>query len=554
MPTLRVRSGPVEPQELDFDGTIIIGRASGADFHLDHNLVSRQHARIRLGEEGWVVSDLSSGNGTYLNRSTERLVGEQPLSDGDTLRVGKVVLEFTGGDASSKWKEESSIIQLREGLAGERDQVLERVRPEEAVSALIQIPGRKGGGERLQVMYDVSQAMGRTLEEDALLPLILEKLFEVFPQAERGAVLLSSDHEANLLPRFARTRTGEIEEISLSRTVLKEVVESRAGVLTADATQDDRFSGAATVHQLQLRSVVCVPMIAEGELYGVIYVDGSDSRRPFSQDDMALMVGIGGQAALALANSRLHRTLLKQELLMQDLELANRIQQSFLPNSTPEIEGYAFWDDYSPALEVGGDYYSFLDLEDGCLGIAVGDVSGKGVSAALYMAHLSSEMRYQSAGLNDPGEILRRLNVALCRESEAGLFVTLVLCVLQLPTRRMAVASAGHLPLFVKAPSGVVRLDVPTNVPLAIDETMDFDVAVFQLDPEDTVVAYTDGVTEADDGTGKLFGEDSLSSVLNGCGSTPREVSAAVMKAVRAHFGQAPQNDDVTLICFGPMG
>jgi len=366
--------------------------------------------------------------------------------------------------------------------------------------------------------------------------------------------MLYDAEENQLLPEVARTRSGEATEIAVSRTLIREVIQSHQGLLCADALDDARYSMGASIVNFQIRSVIVVPMIAEGKVLGVVHVDGAESSKAFEEDDMALLLGIASQAALSLANSRLHQRLLKQELLEQDLMLANRIQHKFLPQRPPQVPGYDFQDDYNAALEVGGDYYDFFELPNGQIGIALGDVSGKGVSAALYMAKLSSDVRFQSASRTGPAEIMNGINASLMADVEEGMFVTLVYLSLDPATGEVQYSNAGHLrPLLRRANGEVISLEGAADVPLGIDEETEFRQDSFQLEPGDTVVIFTDGVVEATDPDHEQFGDERVLETLKASSGTPADVKETILSAVKAFFRGAPPNDDLTLVCFGPV-
>ncbi|MDQ2869750.1 MAG: PP2C family protein-serine/threonine phosphatase, partial [Acidobacteriota bacterium] len=226
-----------------------------------------------------------------------------------------------------------------------------------------------------------------------------------------------------------------------------------------------------------------------------------------------------------------------------------------LPKSPPSREGFDIRAHYQPALEVGGDYYDFLELPDGRLGIAVGDVSGKGVSAALYMVKVRGEVRYHSAGLSDPGEILAHVNRAICRDmADDGMFVTAVLLVLDPARRRLTVASAGHMPPVLRRADGtLVVLESPRSAPLGAREDAEFLPAGFDLTEGDTVVAYTDGVSEAVGRKEQLFGDERLRAAVRAAPGTPEDVLTAVLDAVREFSKGEPQSDDLTVLSFGPV-
>jgi serine phosphatase RsbU (regulator of sigma subunit) len=303
---------------------------------------------------------------------------------------------------------------------------------------------------------------------------------------------------------------------------------------------------------LRLRSVLCAPIVAGDEVYGVIHLDGSDASHPFVKADMYLLLAIAAHVALSLANARMHRRVLKQELVEQDLLLATKIQNQFLPQRTPDVPGFEFCDEYSSALEVGGDYYDFLQMADGRVGIAVGDVCGKGIAAALYMARLSSEMRYTAAGRHNPADVLTRLNRTMCENLAEGMFVTLVLMVLDPRTATLEMASAGHLPPLLRAATGEIReVELPPNLPIGVDEELEYEQIERPLAPGECVATFTDGITEATDAQQEEFGDDRLLEAIRTSDGSAQGVLGSALAAVKAFIAGSPQADDITLVTLG---
>jgi phosphoserine phosphatase RsbU/P len=545
MPKLIVRRGPSPGREYDLRQQVVLGRGTSADVSFDDPTISRRHTMLTPRGARWILTDLRSGNGTLVNGSVVQ--SEHELRDGDEVSLGNIALEFR----CEQGRRPADSVVLVDAARGD---VLGSFAAAGAVESIVARSGHARVLERrLQLVYDVATAVADVLDERRLLELILEKLFEVFPQAERGFALVKERDSDELVPAASRNRSGGTSGIAVSRSLVRDVVENRRGILSIDAMQDDRFASHATVHQLEIRSVVCVPMIARDELLGVLHVDGGSAAQPFSRDDMALMMGVAVQAALAISNARMHESIVKHQLLEQDLELARKIQARFLPHETPEVGGFSFRTEYVSALEVGGDYFDFIPLPGGSLGIAAGDVSGKGVSAALYMAKLSSEMRYHAAAISSPGEILERVNRALMRDFEDGMFATLVILALDPARRRVTVASAGHLdPLVRSAAGGVRKISLTRGAPLGVVDGALFAEHNVDLAAGDVVVLYTDGVTEATNPKDELLGDDRLESLVARAGSTADEVCEAILSGVRRFLDGAVQNDDITIVCFGP--
>ena len=542
------------PAEIVLGDSMVVGRSSSADFRIGEPTVSRKHARFSRSSDGYVVENLSTGNGTQVNR--EMIHGERVLADGDEIRLGDVVLRFEVDAEASESQtahDSTSFMVIDDSGSLNAESVVEWLKASDA--EMVGTATSDHAGARLQLLYDVGEQIGANFDEEHIFRTVLTKLFDVFPQASSGSVV-SYDGEADeLTPRLSLDNRGEEINVLISQSLIRGVIEQKTGVLTADALDDERFSAFETVHQLKMRTVLCVPMIAGDEVFGVLQLTGDDPRHTFVRDDMVLLLGVAGQVALAVSNARLHARLLQRQLVDKDMALANKVQQSFLPSEPPDVEGYAFWHCYSPALEVGGDYFGYLDLVPGYVGIAAGDVSGKGVSAALFMARVSGEVRYRAAGLKRPGQILELLNQVLVEDAKEGMFITLVLCVVETSTRLLRVANAGHHAPLVRGLSGsVVELELPANYPLGVVPDAEFPECAFYLDPGDTVMLYTDGVNEAENAALEQYGEDQLRQTIADSKGRPRDVADSVLDSVKGFIGDRAQNDDITIVCFGPGG
>jgi len=306
---------------------------------------------------------------------------------------------------------------------------------------------------------------------------------------------------------------------------------------------------------MQVRSVMCVPLIFRNDLLGIIYIDtGRPSDRfRFTMEDLDLLTGIASQAALAIQNARMHERLLQRERLERDMQFAHEVQRSFLPDKVPRIEGYEFSAWYGSAQEVGGDFYDFIELPDGRVAVVIGDVSGKGVPAALLMARLTSELRFLALSEPEPPSILSRLNERMVSGRTEDRFVTLLYVVLDTKERSIEVANAGHpYPLVRKREEGrLERLCEPINPPLGVMPSVEFKSLRYNLAEGDTVAVFTDGVTEAMNVRKERFGMQRLERAIANGAPGARAIMERILKQVSEFVGLASPSDDLTLVCFG---
>lgn len=548
MAQIRVTKGEAVGSEFRFDEQAVIGRGSAADISLTDPGISRRHARIVCTDEGWVLSDLQSANGTFVRG--RRVLEPLLLRNGDRFAVASVELELVADEARRP--------ELRY-TDGDQQPVLGSVLAAKATDLLFAGNATDDAGlaalrHRLQLMYEVGEALTSILDEAELLRTILQKIFTVFPGIERGSILVLDEATQQLLPRVSTTREGEEIDLAVSRTMVWDSIDNRRAILSVDAAHDERFAAAQTVQSLALHAVACVPMLFRDEVFGVIHLDGPDPQRAIPAADLPLLMGIGAQAGMGIAHARFHARALHQELVSQDLAMARRIQARFLPTEPPDVERWEFWGDSKAALEVGGDYYDYLSFADGRIGVAVGDVSGKGVSGALYMARLSSEIRYQTAMSRDVREVVAKVNQTLSKELEAGMFVTLLMAAIDPRSGEVQIVSAGHNPPLLRHSGGEVEpLAIPRNVPLGVDDERVFEDIRYVLLAGEMVIFYTDGITESMDVNQEEFGEQRLIKAIAAAGASASSVGRAVVAAAETFAGDAPQNDDLTFVCFGPV-
>jgi serine phosphatase RsbU (regulator of sigma subunit)/pSer/pThr/pTyr-binding forkhead associated (FHA) protein len=535
----------------ELEEVCVLGRALDCQVHIRDLTVSRRHARITRRDNRYVLEDLGSGNGTYVN---DEAVVQQVLSNGDVIRVASATFAF-----EEVLPQQSKSVTMVGPLESE-PQIVKVVdanrnllNDAQALTSASSPKALQVMASRLRTVYAVSAAISNILDLDELLEEILNHLFEIFPRAERGFIMLVEEGSEELIPKAVKRRNeGDEADLEVSRTILQEVTTRRHAVLSHNAMEDKRFRAGRSVANFGIRAMICAPLVWRGEPLGIVYLD-SAGIAAFSQDDLELLSGIAGQSAAALGNARLHEELMKRQRLQQDLHLAERIQQSFLPRRIPEMPGFSFAARYDPAFEVGGDFYDFIALPEDRMGIVVADVSGKGVAAALYMARLTRDLRYLALAESDPARVLRWMNRAVLENGQDDLFVTLVYVVLDRRRRQFTFANAGHMPPMVRRgdTGQVVQLDGAAGLPLGIMADGAYASEVYQLSPGDCVLLFTDGLVEAMSPAKEMFGTERLCTAFATRAGSASDHLDRVIRACQDHVLDAPQFDDTTLVCFG---
>ena len=532
----------------------IIGRHPGCDIVVDSGSVSRQHASIEMKDGGWWVEDLGSRNGTIVNGET--LKEQHRLEAADEIGVCDERLVFTVGDTTpSEWV----------SLGGETDEsqaVFQSHDEESMIVSQLDIPrpsadeGISQNAEaKLRAVIGLNRALGASLSLEEVLPRLLDGIFEIFPNVERGFVLLNDVKTNRLILRAKKLKNAEEKGgLRLSLSLVNKVASSQTAILSADATSDSRFRLNESVVDCNIRSVMCVPFIStEGSVLGVLQVDSRDIRNGFSQDDLEVLAGITGQAAKAVEQATAHDEKVAQEQFKRDLELANRVQQGLLPSVPPEIEGFEVFDFYEAAHQIGGDYFSYIPLSENRLAVVLADVSGKGVSAALVMAALSADVRYTLAIEADVAKAVTLLNASFMRSGWDDRFATFVVVVLDSTSNVVSVVSAGHLPTYLRKADGSVESVgfEEAGLPLGVDPTYVYEAAEVTVTAGCTLVLYTDGISEAMDHKQETYGLNRLEEILSGPADSPAAVGQRLLVDVERHAAGQVRSDDMCLVCVG---
>ena len=549
-----LQGGQATPYDLKSD-EFVLGRLPECDIQLQSNMVSRKHARVvRRGTE-YLLEDLGSGNGSFVNG--KRITEPTVLRHDDRIKLGPVLLRFESDDASP------SELRRREELQGAFDL---DVTAEDTGSTIMGSLGTTGGfgmldvqpAAKLKAVLDISRALVGAHDVDKLLPKVLDSLFEIFPHADRGCILLKDPGTGRMIPRAIKHRRGETDEsVKISRTILQQVLEQKQAILSADAASDTRFRASESISALTIRSMMCVPLLnLAGDPMGVINIDTQNPLAQFKADDLELMVAVAGQAALSYESTRLLASHVEKQKQDAEMGIARNVQHALLPEHMPDIDGYEFFASYEAAQAVGGDYYDIMDLPDGRICLAFGDVAGKGVPASLVMSRLSSAVRNIVEYVPDAAEAVSRINNHMCAKAVEGRFVTFVLVQLDPRRHTMSVVNAGHMsPLIRHADGSIEELDQSAvGVPLGVVEGFPFQSVECSIKPGDCIVIYTDGVSEAMNPKSELYTIERLQAFVANGSARPSELGPAIREDVKQHAAGREQNDDITLMVFGRVG
>ncbi len=397
-------------------------------------------------------------------------------------------------------------------------------------------------------------SLASTLDTEELLDRVLQHLLDIFPHAETVMVYFRDPSSGSMVPRKVLGR-GEVPAPAYTMTApFEQEIVGRTRAVLSQPTGTVPIQKPGTRKTLTQGLSMHAPMIYGEAATGVLHVRGREgAENGFTQPDLDLLSTVAAQAAMALQNARLHQESLKQQRLQQDLQLAEQIQKSFLPQQLPEVMGIEFVAEYRPAYSVGGDFYDVFWLDDRRLGIFIGDVSGKGVSAALLMARISSDLRVAALAERDPAAALRRVNRTVLDRKQHDIFVTGIYLTLDTETREVVVANAGHIPPYIRRSAGgrIERVDHAAGTPIGAFEEAEYEPVTVRLQAGDTIVLSTDGLLEATSPRGEQYGFSRMEKAIGAGSSRAAEIIGRLMRDMREHVGDALPYDDLTLLTFG---
>ncbi|WP_437187892.1 SpoIIE family protein phosphatase [Planctomicrobium sp. SH668] len=552
----------------------IVGRHPTCQVVLNSNVVSRQHAQILENHGTFYIEDLSSRNGTLVNQ--RRITGRTELNDGDEIQLCDVRLsfnQFPSGAFALNDGQKSSDVELNAKPSSHtfdalKSELLEasRILGEPANNAsdfdqgtAIRRMPQDGTFKstvdphvRLKAILELTYALGRELHVEKVLPKVLVTLFSIFPQAEQGFVLLKDPETGRLKVKASRTRGGsEAETVAISMTVVRHALQTRESILSRNVSDDSRFRKSTALTKMQITSMMCVPLLnQENEGLGVIQIVTRDGDRAFSEEDLDLLASLATQASMAIENARLHEEDVHRRELERDLEFATQVQLGFLPKSRPILPGYSFHDYYEAALSVGGDYFDYLTLADGRVAMAIGDVAGKGMPAALLMARLYSSMRLQLLTKKTLEEAVAGLNEEISSSGLGHRFITFLVMIIDPVTQTLQIVNAGHLPPLRRSADGTVTplARETSSLPLGIMADLTFESDTVPFAPGDTIIAYTDGVTEAMSSARTIYGNEKLISLIEKCDGNISETVEKIIEDVEEFTGTMTSRDDTCII------
>jgi serine phosphatase RsbU (regulator of sigma subunit)/pSer/pThr/pTyr-binding forkhead associated (FHA) protein len=533
---------------------ITIGRSARNDLCIPDPFASRVHAEVRSEGDEYFLQDLGSANGTLYNGS----VVDAPinLSRGGRIQIGETEIIFNDSpfplssgatmitDNSQSVPEATIALSSADRTTSGLFEAIEGARTQEDSA-----PHRARQSDLLALISKVGVALLASVTLTETLEQIVTLVFEAVP-ADRCMVMMRDAKSPELKVAVARLRdrAGEVGEIRISRSVIDEVVTNGKSVLTSDAQADPRFAGGTVMLQ-GVRSVLAVPLGVGANVFGIIYADSPLSDARFTEDHLKVLTTLSSVAAIRVENARLTEEQMERERLEREQQVASEIQQRFLPASAPHVEGYEFQGISFPCYEIGGDYYDFIQREDGNMVVALGDVSGKGTAAALLMSSLHAAIHAQADTHDSIVSTIQAVNKYLTESIPPNRFVTLFYAELEPERGRLTFLNAGHNPPLIVHAGGTMEQLASGGLPLGIMADAEFREGRTQLHPGDVLVIYSDGVSEAVNPTGEEFGPTRLYEVVaRNLDASASGIRDRIESALTKFCQGTPAADDITLV------
>jgi phosphoserine phosphatase RsbU/P len=496
--------------------------------------VSRRHAAFDRNGSTWFVRDLGSTNGTFLNG--KRVSEPHALKANDQLTVGQLAIVFSEVQPEAF---EPAVVFVKQSEE-EKGQTIEVT-----LDAVLNDDSEMRSSPHMRALVHAGRELCGHTSLDELFEVIMNLSFDAVGGA-RGALITVEQGEL-------RVRASKGEGFSISSYVRDLVLKEGRSLLVRDAQTDRELAARRSIVQEQIRGILAVPLQTEHHIIGLIYLDSPLIIKEFTRADLNVLTVLANIAAIRIDQARLAEIEQAEKLHSKELEHAALIQRSMLPCEIPPFPNRTDFElhaSMSPAREIGGDLFDFFLLDQDHLAFAIGDVSGKGAPAALFMAVTRTLLRATAQNQKGPAECFNYMNDTLCENNSNGMFVTLFYGVLNTATGDLVFANGGHNFPYLFSLDGKIRKISEKGGPmLGVLEGANYRTLATRIQPGEGILLYTDGVTEAVNCSNEFFGEDRLESYLSRQASgSAQALVDGLQETVKTFAKGKPQADDITVL------
>jgi phosphoserine phosphatase RsbU/P len=495
---------------------ISLGRAENNDISLKDPFCSSHHAFIHPSGNNFMIQNNKSKNGTFLNG--KKIDTESILKKGDEILIGSTRIKFDKElatnvevtDAPSPSSNINTIMNVEE--------ILSKPDLTTTIKATVQpldFDQIRSEHKFYSVISEVSKALVLHMPLSELLEHIMNLICQHVPM-DRGILMLKEGNPPQMIPKVVRINNPSLmnQRILVSQTVINMAVNKNSSIMISDAQGDSRFKAQDSIIKLNIFSAMCVPLWNNRDIIGIIYSDRISLLEQFTEEDLRLLTLLSNLAAVKIENSKLIEQAIEKEKMEKELSLAAQIQKDFLPKKDPEWKNFEITGANIPCYQVGGDYFDYIPISSDRLGIAIGDVAGKGVSASLLMASLRAALHSEIGPDYSMPDMIEKLNSFIYRSSASNRFISFFFGELNKETGEFKYINAGHNPPFILNKKGKITHLESTGLCLGMFESEKYELQKVKLNVGEIFLLYTDGIIECRSRDNTEFEEERIIDLI----------------------------------------